>query len=148
MSEANTNGLLFPVLPIATDGSLRTVDTKEGLETCNNMAMRNGYYNEMLIVDSNGAKYRVAAAERGEYVSSWRPFRGRLLRVHLHLNQEGVATLLDVQNMVCTSIEAHRDFWAELDEIENIIAIVRATKSIPELMRVCTWESAAFENVR
>lgn len=131
-----TAAIRFPVLPIPADGALRTVSTREQLETCNDRALRNGHYDAMFIIDSDGFSYVVVEANRGQHTQSWRPFRGRLLRVHLELRPQGRLSLQEAQNRVCETIESHPHLWESIADLAKFTAIVRQAETMDELLRI------------
>ncbi len=131
--------LAYPVLCLATDGSIVLVRHPEEMGRCNAVAYwRNRYHEGLTVIDADATRWTV---EQSRLVApaSWlgrsaaRLFNGRL-KVDLDFVREGASDLEEVIRIVEQWLELDPDFWEAVEDRDAWKVRVRACESVEELV--------------
>jgi hypothetical protein len=131
------NELTFPVLCLSRDSSISVADGKTALTRCNALAFfRNRYFENLLVIDSRAAAFRVTAAAP-EPLSPLRITALRLtngaMRVTLQLSPEPM-TLAEIRESVLAWLDLAPEFWEESRDMEEWRDVVGAAQSVGDLI--------------
>jgi hypothetical protein len=121
--------MAFPVLCLARDTSITVAMTGEELDECNARAFFiNRYFEDLVILDSNAHRYRVARAVTAERMSTVRTFLvrafNRRLIVDLDLRREEDGSVALAKKLVLEWVRKAPDHWEssrDLPEWESMI---------------------------
>ncbi len=136
-----TDTLAFPVLALSRDSSVSVHRDAERLSTCNAIAYwRTRYHEDMLIIDSNAAAYRVLSVEPVERITRLRrillrTFNGRV-RVNLELRAEGPPSLDRAKRMAEEWLDRAPYLWEAAEDLDAWKSRVVGCRSMSELIRV------------
>tara|TARA_R110002051_G_scaffold103133_1_gene174837 strand:+ start:149 stop:592 length:444 start_codon:yes stop_codon:yes gene_type:complete len=133
----------YPVLIIAKN-HIGFIENDENLEKCNKRALRNGYYNGLILIDSNSKRYLIknAIKESTEGILwGFNLLRGQQLKVSLVFEKkiENVE-LSEFQELLTKQLNKYRDFWDSDGNFEERIEYIKNTKSIKEIIEKLTFE--------
>ena len=106
--------LVFPVLSVNRHGDLTVSADLNSLQTANRLSLSRNYYQDMHIIDSTGASFRVKGVRGPHPVGPWLGFRflkPRRMRVELDIESEGELSLDAVKAIVFDTMKKSRDFW-------------------------------------
>lgn len=134
----------FPVLCIAKNGFLNTVNDREALETCGQSALKSGYFSGLMLVDSEGNAWDVRSARKVGNVGAlggWRFLQSRQIRVRLELARSQTFELGALQERVCAAIDQFPAQWEAVEDIKLTKSRVSTTGSIPSLIVLFVGQS-------
>jgi hypothetical protein len=135
--SATANELAFPVLCLSHDTSISVAEDAAALTRCNALAFfRNRYFENLLVIDSRGAAFRVTAAVP-EPLSTIRYTALRLtngaMRATLQLSPEPM-TLAEIRKSVLAWLNLAPEFWEASRDMNDWRAAVGAAHSVNELV--------------
>jgi hypothetical protein len=139
--ECLVDRLSFPCLCLARDTSITVVDGPDELRRCNALAFfKNRYFEDLIIIDSSAAEYRVTTAVPAEPVTGikkWfvRAFNSRLT-VQLSFRREPGASLDAAKDRVLTWLRKDPDFWEASRELSEWERMVKAVPDVRRLIRL------------
>ncbi len=85
------------------------------LTVCSSVALKKGYFNDLLIVDSNRNAFPVIGVKQIGYIGplwGFSLFYSRKLRVQLLLDNPSLLALEEIKSLACRVVEGDSDFWA------------------------------------
>lgn len=134
----------FPVLGFTPDLDVWGFPDLRGLTTCGPRTLKTDMQIDMELVDADGHRWIVRSVRRvgraGSLVSSLiRSLLTSVPQSRIEQELEAMAPLTRDETCarVCSSMEAHPEFWCEDDERQTVLperlARVRAVKSIAEI---------------
>lgn len=134
----NVAAIEFPVLCFS--GSLvYAMPTPDVLTTCTKVALRNGYFDNLLIVDANGIGYWVKGARKLHGV-------GRFFGYNIFLNQrikvdlltDGTPIPVSLDEVKRRVLQSFKDWhgWESTGEVEELREKVTTAQSIVEVQRL------------
>jgi hypothetical protein len=131
------NELAFPVLCLSRDTSISVADDEAALTRCNALAFfRNRYFENLLVIDSRAAAFRVTAASP-EPLSPIRSTALRLtngvMRVTFQLSPEPM-TFAEIRKAVLAWLDLTPEFWEESRDMEEWRDAVGAARSVGDLI--------------
>lgn len=131
--------IAFPVLNFSYgEKHIEVVENSDNLETCSSVAMKKGYFEKLLIVDSKGKLFSVKDVKKRSYAG---PFWGfsllynRKLKVKLDLAEPVQLTLDDFKDRVCNVIDSDANFWSANADPKDIKADIRKAKTFKEVIQ-------------
>ena len=131
----------FPVLGISTDNDLWGFNNLRELTTCGPRTLRDGMQLGMELVDANGRRWKVTGVRRVGRAKSLLPWLLSVLltaapgyRIEQELESLEPLALDQVTARVCSSMQAHPEFWCEDDERETVM--VERLKEVREIKAI------------
>ena len=134
----------FPAISITQIGVITTHADRTSLEVGRVKMLRRGWYDGMLIVDSEGRAFRVTYAT---HLGGYGPLLGfsltysRRIRLGLELKAEGTLDLADMKDAICKAMQRDPHMW-EADISENGVlgwqAKVQQATNITEIIKLLT----------
>ena len=103
--------LVCPVLTVSRRGELQVFDEAQVLQKANALALRNGFFTDMLVIEPSGASYRVVDVDRLGWLGGFFGFRflqPRLYRVQLGLVPSGAIDLVELKQIVLDALRKCR----------------------------------------
>jgi len=132
--------LSFPVLFITKDFKVADMARRpDDLLICGKGALHNGFFNNLLLVDTGGKAYRVKNAKKLHGVGlfwGYRLFHTQRIRVELQIEEEPQAMPLDeVKTYIFTSFRTWHG-WQSRGDFEELKQQIKNAKSISEIMEL------------
>lgn len=110
----------------------------DSLQTANRLSLSRHYYQNMLIIDSTGASFRVKGLSDPRPFGPWLGFRflkPRRMRVELDIESEGELSLDAVKAIVFDTMRKRRDFWESgYGDLGAAKAAVQGSRSMEDLL--------------
>lgn len=134
MDKAN---LEFPALVFSKDGTMGVANTAAQLETCTRVALKNGYYRGLNIVDSAGREFTVSDAKK---VGTVGPFFGFNVflnqRIRVHLEFLAAVSQLDLEDVKARVLRYFMKWhgWQSRGDLHLLQGRVQQAGSIPEVV--------------
>ncbi|KGL59063.1 hypothetical protein [Polaribacter sp. Hel1_85] len=133
----------YPALIIAKN-HIEFVQNAENLVKCNKRTLRNGYYEGLILIDSNSKKNLIKNAIKESTVGIFWGFnllRGQQLKVRLVFDKkvENIE-LREFQNLLIKLLNKYKDFWDFGGDFEERIEYIKSTNSIKEIIEKLTYE--------
>jgi hypothetical protein len=133
----------YPIL-IISKNHIEYIQNGENLKKCNKRALRNGYYEGLILIDSNSKKYLIKNAIKESTEGIFWGFnllRGQQLKVRLVFDEkvENIE-LSEFQNLLIKLLNKYRDFWDSDGGFEERIEYIKSTNSIKEIIEKLTYE--------
>jgi hypothetical protein len=133
----------YPALIIAKN-HIGFIQNSENLEKCNKRALRNGYYEGLILLDSGSKKILIKNAIKESTVGIFWGFnllRGQQLKVRLVFDKkvENIE-LNEFQNLLIKLLNKYRDFWDSGRDFKERIEYIKSTNSIKEIIENLTQE--------
>lgn len=127
----------FPALVLSKDGTMSVARTAAQLETCTRVALRNGYYRGLNIVDSAGREFTVGEARK---VGTVGPFLGFNIflnqRIRVHLEFLATVGPIDLEEAKARVLRYFKKWhgWQSRGDLHLLEARVQQAGSIPEVI--------------
>jgi len=131
----------YPALCFSRDRSLVVARDASDLTRCNAVAFwKNRYFEDLLIVDAAGRRFRVESAQPDPEVGAMDQYVARLLnrrfRVNLRLRPEGRMALIEIKRTAIEWIEKAPDFWSASRELSEWSRQITSCRSVVGLARL------------
>lgn len=116
-------------------------ESVDGLRQCNALAFfKNRYFEDLIILDSSAAQYRVASATPAEPLIGMKKLFVRVLNrrltVQLRLTREAGASLEAAKDHVLAWLRKDPDFWEASRELPEWERAVKAAPDMGRLIRL------------
>ena len=135
--------LRFPVLCFSQNLALVT-QTEEDLTTCSKVGLRNGYFDNLLLVDSSGRGVRVKGAKKLHGIGpfwGYNMFLNQTIKVELIVAGEPFkVSLEEVKERVLDSFKKWHG-WEARGDFEELRERITNAKTIPEIIRLLSDDS-------
>jgi len=127
----------YPVITLGIDGSLSIIQDKEKLIKCSRISFKNGFYNNLIIIDNQHYKY---ITKNANVVGTSGIFwglslkYGQILKVNLNFSNEKI--LLSPSELaleIVATINRDYDYWAASDNINDVIESLKKTNNYNEV---------------
>lgn len=139
-ADVKTDLLRYPVLEFSK-GMVFAARSVEELEQCTKPALRNGFFNDLLLIDSDGKALKITGARKLRGVG---PFFG----FNIFLNQKILVTLIasglesivsveEVRRLVISAIRGKQE-WDSTEDSDELVAVVSRAQSISEITAAVT----------
>lgn len=128
----------FPVL-ILSRGHMSFFPDEEYLTTSNRTALKKGYFNGCLVIDSEGKSYSVNNAKQLHYVGpcwGWRWYSSREIKVGLEFEEVSQLTIEKLQQIVCEIIDQNSDYWSSTGDVEEIKRTICEASTFREIIEI------------
>jgi hypothetical protein len=140
-----TSHLKFPVLAFWRE-FIRIECSWEGLTTTTKAGLKNGMFNDLLLVDSEGRGVRVINARKLHGVGlfwGYNIFLNQRIRVELVVEEKGLnLSLEEVKTLVFASFRK-RCGWRTRGDFNDLCAWVKEAKSVAEIITALTSRDTA-----
>jgi hypothetical protein len=134
----------YPIITISSKNHIEFFKSDKELKKCNKRALKNGYYNKLILIDSSSKKYRIqSATEEGTIGILWgfNLLRGQQLKVKLIFDKKIKNIELDeFQNLLIKKINRNIDIWDSDGNLKKRIKFIKSTNSIKEILAKFTYE--------
>lgn len=127
MTQQIDSGCLeFPVL-VFSQGLLYHLRDREEMESCSYVALRNGWFAKMEIIDSTGGLYRVVSAEPNQTTRIWDKLFNRRVSCNILVRRKPVRpTLEGVRERVGKKLYTNFSAGGEVDALRRKIKDARS----------------------
>lgn len=132
MIDMKIDNLEFPIVAFSSDGSTYYARSQDELTTCSQAAYKNGYYNNMEIIDSNGKVYHVLNAKKKQVVK-FSIFLNHTIRVDLNIDKQVQVLSLD-EFLKRVKKKLHEDEFHDSLNKEEPVDIERKENSIRQIL--------------
>jgi len=132
----------YPALCFS-QGTIVAANSYEELTACSTVALRRGWFRDLLLVDCAGHGYDIAGARRRGYVG---PFWGfRLFRRMIRVKPKVASGPFDVslgalKDRIVEVVEDDEASWAEIAPVKEIKSKVRSAAVHEEIIRLPYWK--------
>ncbi len=131
--------IIFPVLTFSRPNVIEVAKDADRLTRCNRLGFKNGYYNNLDIIDSNGNSFGVSRAHKVGTVGlfwGYNIFLEQNLRVELEFKQHVEQVTLEAfKDRVLSIFEKDKYFWESGENIDDLKRMVRGSKTYRELIQ-------------
>jgi hypothetical protein len=131
------NKIKYPAITFPTKGKdkyITVIRSGKDLTDSYSKPLKNGFYNDLKIVDINGLCYTVLSADKIGY----RGFFGFILsdiKVKLNFDESiGEISLIDFKSLIFKYIELSLDLWTAADNLPQIHRFIKSAKSHEEII--------------
>lgn len=132
------DAISFPIV-CCSQGLALVMDTIDELTTCNKMALNNGYFDSMSIVDSTSMEYKIRGARKLRGVGpfgGYNLFLNQRIEVALQLDEQSVQlSLEDVKQKVLRSFKQWHG-WSSRGDFADLTERVQNAGSYGELIQL------------
>lgn len=132
------NKLKFPVLSFKNESHLEFYREPKDLTTGTNQGLRNGYYENLSIIDSSGKQYLIKNAEKATH-NFWSIFSSkievRLLFDNSNLNE---LSLGEFKVYLQKIINNDRDFWESGMDIQELSSFIESCNDVKSIIEKLT----------
>ena len=114
--NSTINDLVFPVIRFSKDGTVQVAMNSEDLKTTNNLAIKNGYFDQLRITCSDGKRFVVKSVRKvGTKKPWWRPpgIFETDITVEFDLEANGTATLEELKQALMKVYKRNPARWEE-----------------------------------
>jgi len=139
---STSGSIRFPALSFAKD-SLLAIDTLDLLTRPSRLAVRRGFYEHLLLVDSDLNSFRVISSKKLRTLISFRfgmllglLFGNPLWQVELTFDSARKVTLDEVKHRIAADFERNAEIWEEMCDFEEFEAKVSAADSTDEVFGI------------
>jgi len=131
----------FPVLSFCHNRKfLVFISSKDELTTCTSGALRNGYFNNLMIVDTDGRCFQLTCFRKLGYVGRFLGFSllfGRRWKIAVDFAPPSQMTLQEFKQTIWDAIDKKPDFWAsETGSQEDMKAKVAKGNTFQEIIEI------------
>ena len=129
----------FPALTFSHD-SMGAIQSADSLTEASRLAVREGYFRHLLLVDSDLNSFRVVSLKKVRTLFSWR--FGMILelvsgnprwQVELTFGSPTRITLQEVKHPVSTDFHRNEEFWEEMGDFEKFQDRVLSADSMAQM---------------
>jgi hypothetical protein len=138
--DVKTELLHYPVLEFSK-GMVFPARSVEELEQCSSPALRSGFFNNLMLIDSDGKTLKIVGARKLRSVG---PFFGFNIfmnqRIKVALTASGPeqgSGIEDVRRLVLGAIRG-RQGWTSMEDIDELAVIVERASSVSEIAAAVT----------
>ena len=139
-ADVKTELLRYPVLEFS-QGMVFPARGVEELEQCTTPALRSGFFDDLLLIDSGGRSLKIAGARKVRGVGplfGFSIFLNRRIQVTLTASgPERIAGVEEVRRLVLGALQGEQE-WKSTSDIDELVAIVTQAKSISEIASAVT----------
>jgi hypothetical protein len=133
----------YPVLVLGhnSNDELKVYRDEAAFHTCSEAALREGWYNGLEVVDSDGSLFRVEAAHfKGAGKKAWPSlFAPRLVQVDLVIGPREQLDLATMKDLVATRIRSNRgSFEAVYVDVDHVLREISGASSAAEILHALT----------
>lgn len=136
--------LKYPVIAIGKGQVLHFARSAKDLTTCSSKGLKNGYYNNLKIIDSAGKCFLVIKAEKTDTIGPFWGFSllmGQRLSVKLYFNNQEENILLDnFKALILNLLNKDKYFWNSDGLLMNRKEFVQNAESHSEIISQLTNE--------
>jgi hypothetical protein len=139
-AAVRTDLLRYPVLEFSK-GMLFPARGIEELEQCTKPALRSGFFDDLLLIDSGGRSLRISGARKVRGVGpffGFNIFLNQRIQVTLTVSEpEQVLGVEEVRRLVLGAIQGEHE-WNSASDFDELVAIVARAQSISEIAAAVT----------
>ena len=139
-ADVKADLLRYPVLEFAK-GMVFPARRVEELEQCTKPALRSGFFNDLLLIDSSGKSWKIAGARKLRGVGpvfGFNVFLNQRIQVALTASgPEQIVGVEEVRRLVLSAIRGKQE-WNSTEDSDELVAIVDRAQSISEIANAVT----------
>lgn len=123
------NKFKFPAIGISHD-SIVSFKNKDDLSLCTLKAVREGYYNELLLIGKNGVSAKINKIETPKDVlEKLKGLFGSKIYVKIELLEEKEFSLDEVKQELLETIKRDEVFWESSGTLDSLNETIRSAKN-------------------
>ena len=134
----------YPIIIISRKSHIEFIKNDKDLRRCNKRALKNGYYNNLSLIDSDSNRYSIQRAEiEGSIGILWgfNLLKGQQLKVRLIFDEiVNHIDLNEFQNLLIKVINMDKCFWDSDGNLKERIEFIRNTNSIKDIIAKFTYD--------
>jgi hypothetical protein len=140
--QVGPESLIFPVLVVNPRGDVSVVADVGRIEVANSLALRQGYFDGLQLIQRNGDVFDVATVTPvGPSGPFWgfRFMKPRLVKTRIVLVPAGTYSLEQVKDKVVEAVKKRPHSWVarvDIDDMSQIEARIHSATSIDEILSV------------
>lgn len=135
MGQENKYGFAFPVVAIHKYGITCARSVKD-ITICTKKGLRNGFYKNLIIIDSNCCRFVIGNARKIAYAPfnfKWWIFLNFQIIVSLDVIKSEVTSFGTLKSEVLTSIKKHRQFFESGGNFREICEYISNATNIQQI---------------
>ena len=118
----------YPAILIGKDGSIEVID--EPIKSCSWIGFKNGYFNDLLMFDSNGESWKVDGVVITKKPSIIDKTLNRKINIVLNLNGPIRININDIATKLCECVDKDPDdLYCQFVEHEELKSLFRSSGS-------------------
>jgi hypothetical protein len=130
----------FPALEInSSRGFICCNKDEEALTQCYALYLRDGYYDDLQILDSQGLRLKVIYVEKVTILKRfaiWPQVFQRKARIKLDFGKGEQLTLQQGKDFLFSVIEQHASLWDEMEDLDQIWKLIRQVDDFTGLINL------------
>lgn len=135
--------ITYPVIAFK-NGHISFHRNNKDLTICNSRGLKNGYYNNLKLIDSNSNEFIIKSAKKIKYFGilwGFNLLKGQQLEVELFFDEKiGFIDLVDFKDLLTIYLKKDQYFWDSDGNFKNRINFVSNSNSIKEILDFFTNE--------
>lgn len=133
----NFSNLNFPIICF-NKYTFNIINSLDQLTLTTKAGLKNGLFENLIIIDSNGLKYRVKEAKKLYGVGplwGYNIFLNQKIKVTLDFQSEVKSvTIQELMKLIISNFNKDKHFWESRDDFDELKRMVECADSIPSLI--------------
>jgi hypothetical protein len=134
----------YPIITISGKNHIEFIKHDEDLKKCNKRALKNKYYNKLILIDSNSNRYRIQSAEQESTIGilwGFNLMKGQQLKVRLIFDEKVEKIELgEFQDLLIKIINKDKYFWDSDGNLKERLEFIKNANSTKEIISKFTYE--------
>ncbi|WP_209332939.1 hypothetical protein [Lunatimonas salinarum] len=134
----------YPIITISGKNHIEFIKHDEDLKKCNKRALKNKYYNKLILIDSNSNRYRIQSAEQESTIGilwGFNLMKGQQLKVRLIFDEKVEKIELgEFQDLLIKIINKNKYFWDSDGNLKERLEFIKNANSTKEIISKFTYE--------
>lgn len=134
----------YPSITISRKSHIEFIKNDEDLKKCNKRALKNRYYNNLILIDSDSNRYRILNAEQESTTGilwGFNLLKGQQLKVRLIFDEKiEKIELSDFQDILIKTINKDKYFWDSDGNLNERLEFIKNAISTKEIISKFTYE--------
>ncbi len=134
----------YPIITISGKSHIEFITNDRDLKICNKRALKNGYYNNLTIIDSGSKKIKIQSAKKegtAGFLWGLNLFKGQQLVVSLNYSEKIERVKLnEFQKLLIKLINKDKYFWDSDNNLKKRIDFIINANSIENILERFTFE--------
>lgn len=134
----------YPIITISGKNHIEFIKHDEDLKKCNKRALKNKYYNKLILIDSNSNRYRIHSAEQESTIGilwGFNLMKGQQLKVRLIFDEKVEKIELgEFQDLLIKIIIKDKYFWDSDGNLKERLEFIKNANSTKEILSKFTYE--------
>jgi hypothetical protein len=134
----------YPIITISGKSHIEFIKSDEDLKKCNKRALKNRYYNKLILIDSDSNRYKVQSAEQESTAGilwGFNLLKGQQLKVKLIFDEKvEKIELSELQDLLIKMINKDKYFWDSDGNLKERLEFIRNANSAKDIISKFTYE--------